>query len=223
MVRMGGWWRAVSRRALVALSLSSQAGVRARARGSSRRPPPPPRPPPSRPPAVPCARDSSRYTTRVDGMVGCFLRTGRWAAPPCTPFVTGGTFGGLVPYPGRCRRAGYVSRNRCYTGEGATLLGRCAPSPVGVTPPSRWPEASMVRREVFASQRRRRGRSESGWREQPSAGCRRRAEVEPMPIGAPGIGPAAGSTLAASARRGALANRAPAAASGPRGRNMPAQ
>jgi hypothetical protein len=44
----------------------------------------------------------------------------------------------------------------------------------------------MVRREAFASQPPRHGRSESALREQPSTGCRLRDEVAPRPTRAPG-------------------------------------
>ena len=92
-----------------------------------------------------------------------------------------------------------------------------------VTPSARWLEASTVRTEVFASQASRRGRPESGSREQPSAECHLRDEGAPRPRGESGIGQAGASTSAASAPNGASATRAPAAAIGPRGRRMQAR
>jgi hypothetical protein len=56
------------------------------------------------------------------------------------------------------------------------------PYDAAVKPSSRWLEASMVRREVFASPGTRRVRSESGQREQSSAEHHRRGEAAPRPI-----------------------------------------
>ncbi len=81
-------------------------------------------------------------------------------------------------------------------------------SPVGVKASWGWAEASTALRVVFASQRRRRGRSGYGWRGQPWTGRRRRGGVAPRSIGAPGIGLAGGSRWAAWGRSGAWANRA---------------
>ncbi len=94
---------------------------------------------------------------------------------------------------------------------------------VASSPSSHWLVASMARRGVFASQRPRRGRSESGRREQPPVGCRPRGEAATTPTRVPGTGRAGGSTSAASAPHVAWVNRVPAAASGPRGQRMQAR
>src|ERR1700676_5021742 len=113
-----------------------------------------------------------------------------------------GKFGTAGAFPDLATHIGLLGR------LSSPLLAPC------VKHRSRWLQASVVRMEVCANHRSRRGRSEPGWREQPWAGCHRRGEGASRTKAAPGIGRAGESRSAAWAPRGALAIRAPAAPDG---------